>query len=159
MEMASSSYVENEPIKAQIQIVKGSIALLQKETNEIQAKRMAADSTFRQAQLISHSLETFAKRAEEARINDSIARNRFTGDVSILSRASGSAELVFPRMKSTLLLGLIVALVTGLSAGFLAEFFDHTVRRPEDVQRNIGLPVLCSFSLLDQNEKVDTSEI
>ena len=149
MELAVSTYVDNSPLLTRIAMVKSAIGDLQKETNEIQAKRLSADSAFRQAQLISHSLDTFAKRAEEAKINDSIARNRLAGDVSILNRATGTAELMFPRAGVTLLLGLIVALITGLSVGFLAEFFDHTVRRPEDVQKSTGLPVLCSFPLLD----------
>jgi len=148
MELAVSSYMDNEPLLTRIAMVKAAIVELRNESNAIQAKRLAADSAFRQAELISHSLDTFAKRAEEARIGDSIARNRLAGDVSILNRAVGTAELVFPRTGPTLLLGLIVALITGLSVGFLAEFFDHTVRRPEDVQKSAGLPVLCSFPAL-----------
>lgn len=157
MELAISTYVDNKPLETQINIVKGEIDKLQKETNAIQGKRLIADSVFREAELISHSFDTFAKRAEEAKINDSIARSRLAGDISILSRASGTAELVFPRKGSTLLLGLIVALITGLSVGFLAEFFDHAIRRPEDVQKNTGLTVLCSFPSLgggqDDEEK------
>ena len=133
-------------------IVKTAIAKLQKETNETQGKRLLADSVFREAELISHSYDTFAKRAEEAKINDSIARSRLAGDVSILSRGIGSAELVFPRKTPTLFMGVIVALIAGLSVGFLAEFFDHTVRRPEDVQKNTGLEVLCSFRSLGNDE-------
>ncbi len=148
MELAVSVYVDNKPLLTRIAMVKAAIGRLQKETNQTQAKRLVADSVFREAELISHSLDTFAKRAEEAKINDSIARSRLAGDISILSRAAGTAELVFPRKIPTLLMGLIVALITGLSVGFLAEFFDHAVRRPEDVQKNTGLPVLCSFPSL-----------
>jgi len=152
MELAVSVYVDNKPVLTRIAMVKAAIVQLQKETNQTQAKRLAADSVFREAELISHSLDTFAKRAEEAKINDSIARSRLAGDISILSRAVGTAELVFPRKTPTLLMGLIVALITGLSVGFLAEFFDHTVRRPEDVQKNTGLSVLCSFPSLGDAE-------
>ncbi len=56
-----------------------------------------------------------------------------------------TAELVFPRKTTTLLFGFILALIIGFSAGFLAEYSDHTVRRPEDVYRNLGLPVVCSI--------------
>ncbi len=152
MELAVSTYVDNTPILTRIDIVKEAIAKLRQETNEIQGKRLIADSVFREAELISHSFDTFAKRAEEAKINDSIARNRLAGDISILSRGKGSSELVFPRKIPTLFMGLIVALITGLSVGFLAEFFDHTVRRPEDVQKNTGLTVLCSFPSLGDDE-------
>jgi len=152
MELAVSTYVDNTPITTRMDIVKTAIAKLQKETNETQGKRLLADSVFREAELISHSYDTFAKRAEEAKINDSIARNRLAGDVSILSRGIGSAELVFPRKIPTLFMGVIVALLAGLSVGVLAEFFDHTVRRPEDVQKNTGLEVLCSFPSLGNDE-------
>jgi len=158
MELAVSTYVDNKPLLTRIAMVKTAVDQLQKETNEIQAQRLAADSVFREAELISHSFDIFAKRAEEAKINDSIARSRLAGDVSILNRATDTAELVFPRKGSTLFLGLIVALITGLSVGFLAEFFDHTVRRPEDVQKNVGLPVLCSFPSLGDDEEAAESE-
>jgi len=152
VDLAVSDYLENEQLQTRIDMVKKAITQLQQETNEIQAKRLGADSVFRQAALISHSLDTFAKRAEEAKINDSIALNRLAGDVSILNRGAGTAELIFPRKGVTLFLGVIVAGIVGLSVGFLAEFFDHTVRRSEDVTRNTGLPVLCSFPLLSAKE-------
>ena len=152
MELAVSGYLDNAPLSARIKIVEEAIIQLQKETNAIQATRLTASSAYQQAEMIGHSLETFAKRAEEAKINNTIARNQLAGDVSILNRASGTATLVFPRRGTTVLLGLIVAVITGLSVGFLAEFFDHTIRRPEDVQKNTGLPVLCSFPTLS-NEK------
>jgi len=152
MELAVSTYVDNTPLLTRISVIKAAIVQLQKETNQTQAQRLVADSAFREAQLISHSFATFANRAEEARINDSIARNRLAGDISILNRAEGTAELVFPRKGITLFMGLVVALITGLSVGFLAEFFDHTVRRPEDVQKNTGLSVLCSFPSLGDDD-------
>jgi len=152
IKLATSTYVDNTQLLTRLEMIKKAVAQVREETNEIQAQRLTADSAFREAQLISHSLDTFAKRAEEAKINDSIARSRLAGDVSILNRATGTAYLVFPRKGITLFLGLIVAAIVGLSLGFLAEFFDHTVRRPEDVQRNAGLPVLCSFPLLDNGE-------
>ncbi len=155
MELAVSTYVDNTLVATRLEMVKAEITRLQKETNQIQGKRLLADSVYREAELISHSYDTFAKRAEEAKINDSIARSRLAGDISILSRAADTAELVFPRKGSTLFLGLIVALITGLSVGFLAEFFDHTIRRPEDVQKNTGLPVLCSFPSLSDGEAAE----
>jgi len=158
MELAVSDYLDNEALQARIEIVKKAITQLQKETNEIQAKWLAADSAYQQVKLVSQSLEMFAKRAEEVKINNTIARSQLAGDISVLNRAAGTAALVFPRRGATLFLGLVAALITGLSVGFLAEFFDHTVRRPEDVQRNTGLPVLCSFPTLGEEAASAPSE-
>ncbi len=154
--LAVSKYKDGTPTLTRIAIVKEAIAQLQKETNKVQGKRLIADSAFREAQLISNSLDTFAKRAEEAKINDSIARNRLAGDISILNRSAGTAALVFPRKGLVVFLGLIVAAITGLSVGFLAEFFDHSVCRPEDIQKNIDLPVLCSFPSLGGDNEIKT---
>jgi uncharacterized protein involved in exopolysaccharide biosynthesis len=114
---------------------------LQRQSTEIQ--RIS-----REAALVQYSYETFSKRAEEAQINDAIANARLSGDISILSRSSFSAVRVFPKVWWTLLLGLIAGLVTGCSIGLLAEFFDHTFKRPGDVARFAGLPVVCSIKLV-----------
>lgn len=145
MELATSAFRDNQPLLRRMQIVKDAITELESENRQIQRRRLAAESFVREAELISHSLDTFAQRAEEARIAESIAQSSLAGDVSILNRAEGTGELVFPKAVSTLVLGLIVALIAGLSVGFLSEFFEHTVRRPEDVARNTGLPVIGSL--------------
>jgi uncharacterized protein involved in exopolysaccharide biosynthesis len=150
LDMAVTTYKENEPLQKQITIVQKAINDLQAENRVMQSKRLAAESVQREAELITHSLDTFAKRAEEAHINDSIARNQLAGDVSILNRATGTAELVFPKPGLTILIGIIVAVITSVSAGFLVEFFDHTVRRPEDIETHTGLPVICSLPVLDE---------
>ncbi len=102
----------------------------------------------REAALMQYSYETFSKRAEEAQINDAIATARVSGDISILSHAACSAVCVFPKVGWTLLLGLIAGLLTGCSIGLLAEFFDHTFKRPSDVMRYAELPVVCSIKLV-----------
>ncbi len=114
---------------------------LQRQSTEIQ--RIS-----REAALMQYSYETFSKRAEEAQINDTIANSRLSGDISILSHAAFSAECVFPKVLWIVLLGLIAGLVTGCSIGLLAEFFDHTFKRPSDVTRYAELPVVCSIKLV-----------
>ena len=145
MELAASAYLDNQPLQNRITLQKEAITQLEKENRTIQRQRIAAEAAFREAQLISHSFDTFAQRAEEARINDSIAQSNLAGDIRILSRAQGTGDLVFPRKGFTLLMGLLVALIAGVSVGFLAEFFDHSIRRPEDITRYAGLEVICSI--------------
>jgi len=148
VELAVSTYKDNSELKGRIQMLESVAENLKKETRDVQAKRMAVDGPYRQALLMKESLDIFAKRAEESKINDSIARSRLAGDVSILNRATGTATQEFPQAGSVLIMGLVAAALAGLSMGFLAEFFDHTVRRTEDIQRYSNLPVLCSFPVL-----------
>jgi len=91
------------------------------------------------------SYQTFSKRKEEVEIDRAIQRKNFSADVSILSDASYSAELLYPRKLITLLLGLIVGFVTGCSLGFILEYLDHTLKRPGEVERYAALPVIGSI--------------
>lgn len=148
VELAASTYKNNSELLARIDKLNVLAEKLKKETAGLQTKRMAVDSAYRQAQLMKESLDIFAKRAEEAKINDSIAHSRLAGDVSILSRAKGTATLAFPQKGLVIVMGLAAAVLVGMSLGLLAEFFDHTVRRTEDIQRYSDLPVLGSFPIL-----------
>ena len=148
IELATSSFLDNQPLKRRIDLAKSAIAELEAENRDIQRQRMVAEDALREAEIINQSLNTFAKRAAEARIQDSIAENDLAGEIRVLSRAAGSGVLVFPQARRILVLGLIAALATGLSVGFLAAFFDHTVCRPEDITRTTGLTVICSVPKL-----------
>lgn len=147
LETATSSRLNPAGISNDVKRIEDAIEQLDQKTQQLQKSRVKSEALQRQLDLVNTSYGTFAKRTEEARINQSISNNRLTGDVSILSDASNTARLRFPRKKTTVVLGLIVGMVVAISVGFLTEFTDHTVRRPEDVERELGLPVI--FSLRD----------
>jgi len=98
----------------------------------------------RQFKLAEESYETFLKRWNEARIDRSnVASNLFS--VNIISGAKASLTPVFPDKKKVIPIGFVVALIFGITIGFLVEFFDHTFKRPEDVERFTGLQTIFSI--------------
>ncbi|HUT24735.1 MAG TPA: Wzz/FepE/Etk N-terminal domain-containing protein [Sumerlaeia bacterium] len=118
------------------------------EERNVTLQRLATDflRITREADLLKFSYETFSKRREEAEINSAIARASLSGDVSILTRpVEGSAELLFPRPLATPILGIVAGLIAGCGLALLGEYLDHRVRRPADIGRHIGLPVICSL--------------
>jgi capsular polysaccharide biosynthesis protein len=52
---------------------------------------------------------------------------------------------VFPNKKTFIPIGFIVGILLGFTIGFLREFFDHTFKRPEDVDNYLGLPTILSI--------------
>ncbi|MCF8106717.1 MAG: hypothetical protein K9K64_14640 [Desulfohalobiaceae bacterium] len=107
--------------------------------NEIQANRIQ-----REIDVLESSYMTFAKRWQEAKINSTTKADKlFT--VSVLSRPSVSQAAVFPKPKREIPLGLILGLLVGVTVGFLVEFFDHTFKRPEDLQNYSNIPVVYSI--------------
>jgi uncharacterized protein involved in exopolysaccharide biosynthesis len=76
----------------------------------------------REIDLLKHSYTTFAKRLEEARIgasNDVGALFR----VSVLSSPMTTGKPIFPNIKVLLPIALLAGFITGISLGFINEFF------------------------------------
>ncbi|OHO68886.1 capsule biosynthesis protein CapA [Staphylococcus sp. HMSC036D05] len=66
-------------------------------------------------------------------------------NVSILSKANGTAEKVSPRTIMNLFAGLILGLVLAIIIAALREIFDKCIRTEEDVEKELGVPVLGSI--------------
>ena len=136
-------------LKARIKSVEDAIQDIATRNVVLKEQAVEMQRITREMALIQYSYETFARRTEEARITGAIAAASLSGDVSILSRAALSAEKVFPIAWLTLLLGLVAGFVTGCSLGFVSEYFDRTVKRPDDVTRSMKLPVIGSVRMLE----------
>ena len=66
-------------------------------------------------------------------------------NVSILSKANGTAEKVSPRTIMNLFAGLILGLFLAIIIAALREIFDKRIRTEEDVEKELGVPVLGSI--------------
>jgi uncharacterized protein involved in exopolysaccharide biosynthesis len=66
-------------------------------------------------------------------------------NAKILSMAAVPLRPVFPNLPLNLALGLVLALVVSLSVGFLLEYWDDSLKIPEDVERFLDRPVFASI--------------
>ncbi|MCC3756094.1 Wzz/FepE/Etk N-terminal domain-containing protein [Staphylococcus capitis] len=66
-------------------------------------------------------------------------------NVSVLSKANGTAEKVSPKTTMNLLAGLILGLALASIIAALKEIFDKRIRTEEDVEKELGIPVLGSI--------------
>lgn len=95
----------------------------------------------REIELFKHSYATFAKRLEESRIGGSAeAGSLFM--VSVLSTPHTTGIPTFPNVRVLLPIALLAGFITGLSLGFIREFFDHTFKIPEDSEKYAGLETI-----------------
>jgi len=147
-EYIRSHFKDNTELEAQMKMFTMEMRDLEDRNAELQSKSIEIRRIMREADLLQYSYETFARRAEESRINSATAQFSLSGEVSLLGGGTSSSEKVFPKPMLTLVLGLLVGIVCGCSLGFVAEFLDHTFKKPADVARNAGLPVICSIKKL-----------
>jgi uncharacterized protein involved in exopolysaccharide biosynthesis len=66
-------------------------------------------------------------------------------NAKILSLAAVPLKPVFPNLLLNLALGLVFALVASLSCVFFLEYWDDSLKIPEDVERYLDRPVFASI--------------
>jgi succinoglycan biosynthesis transport protein ExoP len=66
-------------------------------------------------------------------------------NAKILSLAAVPLKPVFPNLPLNLALGLVLALVVSLSVGFLLEYWDDSLKIPEDAERYLNRPIFASI--------------
>ncbi len=143
-ELAASPFVSNPVLVQRIAGVQEEIQALDQRNILLQRVTTQARRMSRETGLLSYSYEMFSKRGEESRLANDIGSASLSGDVAVLSRAAQSAERVFPRPLCLLLAGLTGGLLAGFLLALLDQYLDHTFRRPADVARHAGLPVIFS---------------
>jgi uncharacterized protein involved in exopolysaccharide biosynthesis len=86
--------------------------------------------------------DTYVRQKEEARI----AAETDTGitNVQVVSQGSTPGRPVYPRLVQ-IGLGAVLGLMLGIALAFAAEIFGQTLDRRDDVERELGLPVLASI--------------
>jgi capsular polysaccharide biosynthesis protein len=63
-------------------------------------------------------------------------------NVSVIDRAVPVSDQVSPRPLLNIAVALVAALVLGVLLAFLVDYFDDTIKRPDDIKRLFGLRVL-----------------
>jgi Mrp family chromosome partitioning ATPase len=76
------------------------------------------------------------------------------GSNSLLNPPQAASQTK-PRLKRNVALGLVVGLVLGLGFAFLAEAFDRRVRADDEIERELGLPVLARLPEFPTRETRD----
>lgn len=135
-----------QSVNSQIQDIETQIVVFDDRNMALAEQIIGTQRIVREAEVMRSSYETYAKRATEVAINNTLASDEPIISVKIIDSAFPSKGPVFPKPAIVLPLGLLVGLLTGCSLGFVREYFDHTFKKPSDVTAYAGLPVLFSLS-------------
>lgn len=118
------------PMKAQLDSLEAELVI--KKTTQ---SKMEQD-----IQRLKDTSETLAKKEIETQIAKSIDM----GDISVvvLSEAFIPSAPVKPNTKLNIAVALIMGLMVFTLLAFVMEYFDNTLKNSEDIEDNLGLPVL-----------------
>jgi len=129
------------------QIKKTQTKINHLNTNNVTLHKQIIDTNriLRESGILTSTLETFAKRREEANVNSIASDANLYFAVNIIDKAYASSDPIYPKKTMTMVLGLIVGFITGCCLGFIRHYFDHTFKSVLDVDRYLAMPVLFSI--------------
>ncbi|HJY81033.1 MAG TPA: GNVR domain-containing protein, partial [Candidatus Binatia bacterium] len=135
--------VQLRALEAEEQALTQTVQDLEVEIKALPAKEVALDNLEKR---VAHKQETLAalrKKYQDSVINQ--AANTPLENVKIVSLAPVPLKPVTPNLLLNLALGLLLALVASLSTAFLVDYWDDSLRTPEDFEQHFGRPVFASI--------------
>lgn len=131
------------------------VAKKNKKHSASEIKGMLNVTTQAESQILNVNVESGSKKDAEKVAND-IAKVfsdempdiMNVDNVTILSKANGTASKVSPSLVINLASGLILGLFLSLIIIMLKEIFDKRIRTEEDIERELNIPVLGSIQKL-----------
>jgi uncharacterized protein involved in exopolysaccharide biosynthesis len=135
-------------LQAKTALLEDEVARIDARNLELKTLDLRLKNIDQESQLFRLSFDTFSKRREEVDFTNQAGGA--ASYVSVIAEAHVLEDPVFPDKAVLLPLGLLAGLLGGFSLGFIREFADHRFKRPEDVEKQLGLPVI--FSIPDTGE-------
>jgi uncharacterized protein involved in exopolysaccharide biosynthesis len=96
---------------------------------------------------------TCAKNLEQSRVDHAMQTHGIS-KISVAQPATYPAKPVRGRLWIILLVGIAVGIIGGVSLALLAEYLDHSLKTPEDIEEKLDLPALISVPRLSSGSLV-----
>ncbi len=103
----------------------------------------------REKELQEDNYRKYAGDLEESRI-DGILEQAQISNIRVFQAPTLPQTPVSPKPLLNLLLGALVGLLGGLGLVLLTDYFDHTLKTPEDIEGKLQIPVLGAIPFLEQ---------
>jgi len=124
--------------RAREETLLGNVNQLRKEGQELNEKEIQYLALQRESETNQQLYDSIAKRMKETGVTGGLETN----NVRVVEAATAPTAPIRPRKAWNLGLSIVVGLGLGIAIAVAIEYFDTTVRNPDDVERYLGLPVI-----------------
>jgi uncharacterized protein involved in exopolysaccharide biosynthesis len=124
--------------KAREETLLGNVNRLRQEGQELNEKEIQYLALQRDADSNQQLYEAVLKRLKETGVTGGLETN----NVSVIEDAIVPRVPIRPSKRTNLLIAVVVGLVVGVAVALGIEYFDTTIKTPDDVERYLGVPVI-----------------
>ncbi|WPD24068.1 MAG: hypothetical protein SD837_05790 [Candidatus Electrothrix scaldis] len=117
------------------------------EIKLFQEKQIGRSRLTERLQGYKHNKKIYTEKLEEARIIEEREKAR-AANVFVSNWPTEPSKPAFPNVKARLLLSLPAGIIAAIGAALAAFYLDHTVKRPEDLDRFAGAHMLSSIGIV-----------
>ena len=127
-----------------------ALAVFKQDAVEINAKRLEYSKLKSEVSSTEELYNLLFRQLKETSITgDLVEKNT----IRILESARTANNITPPlKREQIVVFGAIIGLLLGIGLAFLFEYFDKTVKNPEDIEFHLGLPVLGTIPKIDKHQ-------
>lgn len=127
-----------EAAKAEEALLHTNLDRLKQEVLALQGRSIQLNILRREADTNRELYDGLLQRFKEVGVAAGIGTN----NISVVDEAKAPGAPYTPNLRKNALLALMLGLLGGVGLAFLFEHLDDTFRKPEDLEKLLGLPVL-----------------
>jgi uncharacterized protein involved in exopolysaccharide biosynthesis len=150
-EEAELALQREEPVlaalKARAAALRDQLAQERKQLEAFNRDQVRIVRQQREVDLAEGHYRKYADNLQQLQVDTALASEKLS-NISVVQPATFDAEPVKPRLLAYLGGGFLAALLGGLGLVLLCERLDRSLKTPEEVQHQLGLPVLASVPCL-----------
>jgi succinoglycan biosynthesis transport protein ExoP len=131
--------------RAREESLMGVVNRLRGEGQQLNEKEIQYGTLQREQDSNQQLYEAVLKRVKETGVQGGLESN----NARVVEEAMPPGSPIRPRKQLALLMSLLVGLGLGIAAAVTIEYFDTSVKSPEDIERALGLPIIAVVPLFE----------
>lgn len=125
-----------------------SLAKFKRDAIEMNNKQLEYSKLKSEVSSTEELYNLLFRQLKETSITGDLERN----NIRILEPARTARNITEPLQREQIIgFGVLIGLLLGIGLAFLFEYFDKTIKNPEDVEYHLGLPVLGTIPKIDKS--------
>jgi uncharacterized protein involved in exopolysaccharide biosynthesis len=134
-------------LEAKTKVVKTQLDSARAELTALSNTEVKMVNLQRELSLLDAKYRKYTENLEQSRIDQALLNNKMT-NISVIQEASASQKPVKPLKSLYLGLGFLLGILGGIFLAFFSEYHDHSLKKPQDVEEKLDLPLLASIPVL-----------